>query len=138
LATPEASYEVVPVGYVRSELTDVGRAPMQGREGAPAAVLVFSEPFIAALDGLSAGDDVMVLCWLHRADREVLIVHPRDDLTRPRQGVFSTRSSHRPNPIGLHRVRILAINGSEVEVSPLEAVDGTPVLDVKPVLRAER
>jgi len=88
-----------------------------------------------AVDGLRAGDDVIVLTWLHHSDREVLRVHPRDDPANPIQGVFATRSPARPNPIGLHEVRILEIDGARVRVSALEAVDGTPVLDVKPVLR---
>jgi tRNA-Thr(GGU) m(6)t(6)A37 methyltransferase TsaA len=108
---------------------------MQGDEGAPDGWLVFDPAAHAALDGLRAGDEVLVLTWLHLADREVLRVHPRDDLARPEQGVFTTRSSDRPNPIGLHRVTVLAVDGLRVHVRPLEAVDGTPVLDVKPVLR---
>jgi tRNA-Thr(GGU) m(6)t(6)A37 methyltransferase TsaA len=128
-------FELRPVGRVESPLTDRASAPKQGDEGAPDAWLVFDPEAHAALDGLRAGDEVLVLTWLHLADREVLRVHPRDDLARPEQGVFTTRSSDRPNPIGLHRVTVLAVEGARVHVRPLEAVDGTPVLDLKPVLR---
>jgi tRNA-Thr(GGU) m(6)t(6)A37 methyltransferase TsaA len=123
------------VGVVESALIDLAAAPMQGHEGAPDAWLVFDEAVLDALDGLRPGDRVLVLTWLHRARRDVLRVHPRDDRSRPEQGVFSTRSSARPNPIGLHEVEVLAVDGARVHVRPLEAVDGTPVLDVKPVLR---
>jgi tRNA-Thr(GGU) m(6)t(6)A37 methyltransferase TsaA len=128
------AFELTPVGRVESPLTDPAAAPKQGDEGAPEAWLVFEPAVREALDGLREGDDVVVLTWLDRADRDVLSVHPRDDLSRPPQGVFSTRSQHRPNPIGLHRVRVVAIDGLRVRVRNLEAVDGTPVVDVKPVL----
>ena len=123
-----------PIGTVESPLTDLASAPMQGDEGAPDAWIVFEDSVVPALDGLNEGDDVIVLTWLDRADREVLSVHPRSDPNRPRQGVFSTRSPDRPNPIGLHRVRIVSIDGTRMLVSNLEAIDGTPVVDVKPVL----
>ena len=113
-------------------------APNQGDEGAAEAMLVFTAAVAPALAGLAVGDEVMLLSWLDQAERDVLRVHPRGDTSRPQQGVFSTRSPHRPNPIGLHRVRILAIDGLELRVSDLEAVDGTPVLDVKPVLSRDR
>ncbi|MFL5904453.1 MAG: tRNA (N6-threonylcarbamoyladenosine(37)-N6)-methyltransferase TrmO, partial [Solirubrobacteraceae bacterium] len=109
-------------------------APKQGDEGAPDAWLVLDPAMLEALEGLAPGDDVLVLTWFHRAGRDVLRVHPRGDATRAPQGVFATRSPHRPNPIGLHRVRILALDGARVKVSDLEAVNGTPVVDVKPVL----
>ena len=128
------AFELTPVGRVESPLTDPAAAPKQGDEGAPEAWLVFEPAVREALDGLREGDDVVVLTWLDRAGRDVLSVHPRDDPSRPRQGVFSTRSQHRPNPIGLHRVRVAAIDGLRVRVRNLEAVDGTPVVDVKPVL----
>jgi tRNA-Thr(GGU) m(6)t(6)A37 methyltransferase TsaA len=134
----EATFQVTPVAHVRSELKDPALAPKQGDEGAPEAMLVFTAAVAPALAGLAVGDEVMLLCWLDQADRDVLRVHPRGDTSRPQQGVFSTRSPHRPNPIGLHRVRISAIDGLEVRVSDLEAVDGTPVLDVKPVLSRDR
>lgn len=129
-----AGYEVVPVGWVESPLIDRESAPKQGDEGAPEAWLAFREDVAAAVGDLAVGDEVLVVTWLDRARRDVLAVHPRDDLDRPVVGVFSTRSADRPNPIGLHRVRVLVIDGSRVRVSGLEALDGTPVLDVKPVL----
>jgi tRNA-Thr(GGU) m(6)t(6)A37 methyltransferase TsaA len=126
--------ELRPVGHVESRLTDRATAPRQGDEGAPEARLVFEESVRGALDGLEVGAEVLVLTWLHQADRGVLAVHPRGDHTRARQGVFATRSPDRPNPVGLHRVRIVAIDGLSLRVADLEAVDGTPILDVKPVL----
>jgi tRNA-Thr(GGU) m(6)t(6)A37 methyltransferase TsaA len=129
-----------PIGHVSSTLTDLASAPRQGDEGAPDAWLVFHPEVAAALHDLRVGDEVIVLTWLDRARRDVLAVHPRGDPDRPETGVFSTRSPHRPNPIGLHEVRVLAIDGLQVQVAGMEAVDGTPVLDLKPVLRpnAER
>ena len=126
--------ELKPIGRVESPLTDPASAPKQGREGAPEARIVFDPAVLPALDGIQAGDQVLVLTWLHLAKRDVLRVHPRDELWRPRQGVFNTRSSDRPNPIGLHRVRAIAVDGLRVRVDHLEALDGTPVIDVKPVL----
>lgn len=111
-----------------------GDAPLQGDEGAPDAWLVLNPAVSEGLRGLQAGTDVLVLTWLDRASRDVLTVHPRGDTTRPTTGVFNTRSPDRPNPIGLHRVTILAIDGNRIHVRNLEAVDQTPVLDVKPVL----
>ena len=129
---------LVAIGTVESPLTDRASAPMQGDEGAPEAWLAFDEAVAAGLDGIAAGDELLLLTWLDRADRDVLRVHPRDDLTRPEQGVFTTRSSDRPNPLGLHRVRVLEVAGSRLRVDRLEALDGTPIVDVKPVLRGER
>jgi tRNA-Thr(GGU) m(6)t(6)A37 methyltransferase TsaA len=123
-----------PVGRVQSPLTDPADAPKQGFEGAPEAELVLEPDVLDALDGIEPGARVIVLTWLDRARRHVLRVHPRDDPTNPMRGVFSTRSADRPNPIGLHEVEVLAIEGNRVRVSGLEAVDGTPVLDLKPVL----
>jgi tRNA-Thr(GGU) m(6)t(6)A37 methyltransferase TsaA len=128
------TYDVRPVGRVESPLMDLATAPKQGDEGAPDAWLVFADGVADALRDLRPGADVLVLTWLDRADRSVLAVHPRDDRTRPETGVFATRSADRPNPIGLHRVTIQEINGRRVRVSNLEALDGTPVVDVKPVL----
>src|SRR3954452_25208541 len=128
-------YELRPVARIQSALTDLAAAPKQAHEGAPEAWIVFDADMLDALDGLRPGDEVVVLTWLHRSDRAVLRVHPRGDVANPIQGVFSTRSPARPNPIGLHEVRILAIDGARVRVSALEAIDGTPVLDVKPLLR---
>jgi tRNA-Thr(GGU) m(6)t(6)A37 methyltransferase TsaA len=130
----ESRYEFTPIGSVESPLTDVASAPRQGDEGGPDAWIVFDAPVLPALEGLNVGDEIILLTWLHRGRRDVLRVHPRGDLARPLQGVFSTRSPDRPNPIGLHRVEILSIDGSRLHVRNLEAVDGTPILDVKPVL----
>jgi tRNA-Thr(GGU) m(6)t(6)A37 methyltransferase TsaA len=129
--------QMTPIGRVESPLTDVASAPNQGDEGAPEAWLVFEPAVLEGLDGIREGDEVIVLTWLDRADREVLRVHPRGDLSRPQQGVFGTRSPHRPNPIGLHRVEIASIDGARVRVRNLEAVDGTPIVDVKPVLSSD-
>ena len=126
--------ELVRIGVVESSLTDLAEAPRQGDEGAPEAWLVFDEAYDAALDGVGPGDEVLVLTWLDRARRDVLRVHPRDDLSNPEQGVFATRSPDRPNPIGLHRVTVLAVDGRRLRVDALEALHGTPVVDVKPVL----
>ena len=132
--------QLLTVGTVESHLTDLASAPKQGDEGGPEAWLVFDERFADALGGIAAGDDLLVLTWLHRADRNVLRVHPRGDPANPVQGVFNTRSPDRPNPVGLHRVTVIAIDGLRVHVRDLEAVDGTPIIDVKPPLRriAER
>jgi tRNA-Thr(GGU) m(6)t(6)A37 methyltransferase TsaA len=126
--------DLIRVATVESPLTDRAAAPKQGDEGAPEATLLFEVGFAPALDGLARGDEVLVLTWLDRASRDVLRVHPRGDTSRAEQGVFATRSPDRPNPIGLHRVTILGIDGPRVRVSGLEALDGTPVVDVKPVL----
>ena len=127
-------FEIRPIGRVESPLTDPALAPKQGDEGAPDAWLAFDERVAAGLDGVAPGDELILLTWLHRADRDVLSVHPRGDASRPPQGVFGTRSPHRPNPIGLHRVTVLVVDGARVCVRDLEAVDGTPIVDVKPVL----
>jgi tRNA-Thr(GGU) m(6)t(6)A37 methyltransferase TsaA len=126
--------ELHAIGAVESPLTDRASAPRQGDEGAPEATLAFEPGVADALDGIAAGDDLLVLTWLDRARRDVLKVHPRGDRGRAEQGVFATRSPDRPNPIGLHRVSVLAIDGTRVRVSGLEALDGTPIVDVKPVL----
>lgn len=132
----EAAYLLQPIGRVVSPLRNLGSAPKQGSEGGPAAWLVFTPEVAAGLRGLAPGDAIVVLTWLHEADRDVLSVHPRGDEARPERGVFSTRSPHRPNPIGLHRVTITAVEPEGLRVVPLEAVDGTPVLDVKPAQAA--
>ena len=128
------SYQVVPIGWVESPLTDRAQAPRQGDEGAPDAWLVFEPGVAEGIRELDAGTEILVLTWLDRAARDVLVTRPRDDPARPPTGVFSTRSPDRPNPIGLHRVRIVATDGLRVLVRPLEALDKTPVLDIKPVL----
>ena len=125
---------IEPVGRVSSPLRDRAEAPKQGDEGAPDATLVFEEGLAAALEGIEVGDELLLLTWFDRASRDVLRVRPRGDAARPEQGVFGTRSPDRPNPIGLHRVTVLAIDGPRVRVDRLEALDGTPVLDVKPAL----
>jgi tRNA-Thr(GGU) m(6)t(6)A37 methyltransferase TsaA len=125
------------IGEVRSPLTDPAAAPKQGAEGAPDAWVELVPVVAEGLDGLAAGDDLVLLTWLHRARRDVLRVHPRDDAANPLRGVFGTRSADRPNPIGLHRVRVLAIDGTRLHVSGLEAVDGTPVVDLKPVIGSD-
>ena len=134
----EGSYRLEPIGVVRSPLKSREAAPRQGDEGAPAASISLEPSFADALQGLAVGDEVFVITWLHEARRDILTVHPRDDESRPLAGVFATRSSDRPNPLGLHRVTVLGIAGLELEVEPLEAIDGTPVVDIKPVLRGER
>jgi tRNA-Thr(GGU) m(6)t(6)A37 methyltransferase TsaA len=128
--------ELTPIGRVESELTDRASAPKQGGEGAPDAWLVFEPSVLDGLDGIGPGAEVIVLTWLHRAGRDVLRVHPRDDPANPVQGVFNTRSPDRPNPIGLHPVRVLEVDGARLHVTGLEAIDGTPVIDIKPVLGA--
>jgi tRNA-Thr(GGU) m(6)t(6)A37 methyltransferase TsaA len=128
------SYEIRPIGRVASPLVDPALAPKQGDEGSPEAWLVFEDAVREGLRDLRVGATVLVLTWLDRADRDVLRVHPRDDPANPEQGVFSTRSADRPNPIGLHRVEIAAIEGTRIRVRNLEALDGTPIVDVKPVL----
>ena len=123
------------LGHVESPLRDLAKAPKQGEEGSPLSVLVFESFVQEALSGIQVGDTLLVLTWLDRADRRVLKVHPRDDRTRPLQGVFSTRSPHRPNPIGLHRVTVISIlSPVRFQVRDLEAVDQTPIIDVKATL----
>ena len=128
-------YTLKPIGYVRSPLVDREHAPKQGFEGVPEAWLVFEPEFEPGLKDLRTGEDILVLTWLDRSDRQVLSVHPRDDTRVPQRGVFSTRSQDRPNPVGLHRVRIVQIESDlRMKVADLEAFDGTPIIDVKPVL----
>ena len=131
-------YEIRPIGYVESSLVDRETAPKQGYEGAPDAWLVFNPGVAEGIRDLAVGAEVFVLTWLHHAQRDVLAVHPRDDPRNPETGVFSTRSQDRPNPIGLHRVRIAAIDGPRVLVRDLEVFDGTPIVDIKPVLAGGR
>lgn len=133
-ATPTSSASslaLVLVGRVRSSLRSLDAAPRQGDEGAPDAWLDVDDRFAVALSGLSVGDVIIIVTWLDRARRDVLEVHPRDDASNPLTGIFATRSPHRPNPIGLHRVTIRAIEGAHLLVGPIEAVDGTPVVDLK-------
>jgi tRNA-Thr(GGU) m(6)t(6)A37 methyltransferase TsaA len=130
--------ELVAIGAVESPLTDRASAPKQADEGAPEAWLAFEPRIAAGLDGIGAGDELLVITWLDRAHRDVLRVRPRGDITRPEQGVFGTRSPDRPNPLGLHRVRVLEVDGARLRVDALEALDGTPIVDIKPLLRDER
>jgi tRNA-Thr(GGU) m(6)t(6)A37 methyltransferase TsaA len=131
----DETFEVWPVGHVHSRLTDRDAAPRQGDEGAPDAWIVFDPSVRAAAENIAVGDRLVVITFLHRGDRTTLRVHPRSDTGNPVQGVFTTRSPDRPNPIGLHDVQVLAIESGRMRVSSLEAIDGTPVLDVKPLLR---
>jgi tRNA-Thr(GGU) m(6)t(6)A37 methyltransferase TsaA len=126
-----------PVGVVHSELRDRELAPMQGAEGAQDAWIELRPEVARAAASLAPGDELLVLTWFHEANRSVLEVHPRSDPSRPLTGVFSTRSPDRPNPVGLHRVRVLAVEKQRIRVGPLEAIDGTPVIDLKPVLRTD-
>jgi len=127
-------YVLRPIGVVESPLSDPSEAPRQGDEGAPDAWLVFEPAVREGLRDLRPGAEALLLTWLDRANRDVLTVHPRGDAARPESGVFSTRSPHRPNPVGLHRVQIVAVDGLRMRVRDLEALDGTPIIDIKPVL----
>ena len=127
-------YRLRPIGHIRSALSSLDEAPRQGAEGAPDAWLEVLPDFAPALLGIAAGDEVLLLTWLDRAQRDVLEVHPRGDPEAPLAGVFATRSPHRPNPLGLHRVTVRAIAGTRLRIGPIEAVDGTPVVDLKAVL----
>lgn len=130
-------YTIDPIGFVRSELKTLDSAPRQGDEGAPEAWLELTPQAAQGLLGIVAGDELFLLTWLHLAERDVLQVHPRGDPKRPLTGVFATRSPDRPNPIGLHRVTVLEVAGHRLRVAPLEAIDGTPIVDIKPVLGSD-
>jgi tRNA-Thr(GGU) m(6)t(6)A37 methyltransferase TsaA len=130
----DPTYRLRPVGWVESSLTDRDAAPKQGDEGAPPARIVFRPEFRDAAKDLQRGDEVLLLTWLHQGRRGTLSVHPRDDVNRPLTGVFSTRSADRPNPIGLHAVSIQNLEEDAITVNNLEAIDGTPVIDIKPAL----
>lgn len=130
-------YGIEPIGIVRSELTDLADAPMQGSEGGYEAWLEVSSQFAQGLMGIKVGDNLIVLTWLHLAQRDTLQVHPRGRQEAPLKGVFATRSQDRPNPIGLHQVRVMEVAGQKIKVVPMEAIDGTPIVDIKPVLRRE-
>jgi tRNA-Thr(GGU) m(6)t(6)A37 methyltransferase TsaA len=132
-----ATFELKAIGRVASPLTDPEAAPRQADEGGPEAWLVFEPEMLEGLGSMRPGDEVIVITWLDRARRDVLSVHPRGDTSRAQAGVFSTRSPHRPNPIGLHRVKVTAVDGRRLRVRNLEALDGTPIIDVKPVLSAD-
>ena len=130
----ENDYVLYPLGFLQSPLKEPGGAPKQGREGAPDAWLEVNASVAEGLETVAVGDEIIVITWLHKAQRDILKTHPRNDETMPLAGVFATRSPDRPNPLGLHRVRVLAIDGRRLQVGPLEAIDGTPVVDIKPVL----
>lgn len=127
-------FEITPIGYVRSTLKHRSGAPRQGWEGAPDATLEIDPAFALALDGIESEQEIWILTWLHHSVRSVLKVHPRGDQLNPLLGVFATRSPDRPNPIGLHRAKLLSIEGTRLQVRGLEAIDGTPIVDIKPVL----
>ena len=133
-AMPEGDYLLDPLGFLHSPLKEPGEAPNQGREGAPDAWLEVNATVAEGLEGIAVGDEIIVITWLHKAQRDILKTHPRGDETMPLAGVFATRSPDRPNPLGLHRVTVLEIAGKRVKVGPIEAIDGTPVVDIKPVL----
>ncbi len=130
-------FEIKPIGRVSSSLKTLDAAPRQADEGAPEAWLVFEPEAVEGLRNIRPGDDLVLITWLDRARRDVLSVHPRGDVSRPPEGVFSTRSPHRPNPLGLHDVKVTAIESGRVQVRSLEAIDGTPIVDVKPMLSAD-
>jgi tRNA-Thr(GGU) m(6)t(6)A37 methyltransferase TsaA len=130
----EQTYVLSPIGVLHSSLTALGAATRQGDEGAPDAWIDVHASVAAGFTGLAVGDAIIVITWLHHAQRDILAVHPRNDETLPLTGVFATRSPHRPNPIGLHRVTVLEISGQRIKVGPIEAIDGTPIIDIKPVL----
>jgi tRNA-Thr(GGU) m(6)t(6)A37 methyltransferase TsaA len=130
----ENNYVIEPIGIIRSKLTDLAEAPMQGSEGGTEAWLEVSPKVAQGLKGIKTGDKLIVLTWLHLAERDVLQVHPRGRQEAPLKGVFATRSQDRPNPIGLHQVTVLEIAEQKIKVAPMEAIDGTPIVDIKPVL----
>jgi tRNA-Thr(GGU) m(6)t(6)A37 methyltransferase TsaA len=130
----ETSYTIKPIGIVRSKLAALEEAPLQGNEGAPDAWLELTALVREGLIGIRAGDELIILTWLHRARRDVLQVHPRGNREAPLAGVFATRSQDRPNPVGLHRVSVLEVAAQRLRVAPIEAIDGTPIIDIKPVL----
>jgi tRNA-Thr(GGU) m(6)t(6)A37 methyltransferase TsaA len=130
----ETRYTIEPIGVIRSELASREEAPNQGYEGSPDAWLEISSAFAGGLEGIGVGDDIILITWFHKGHRNILKLHPRRDTNRPLTGVFSTRSPDRPNPLGLHRVTVREISGNRLRVGPIETIDGTPVVDIKPVL----
>jgi tRNA-Thr(GGU) m(6)t(6)A37 methyltransferase TsaA len=132
--TTPVSYSVYPIGFIRSDLKRRDEAPRQGREGAPDVWLEVSPRFAEGVQDIVVGQEMIVTTWLHEAERNKLKVHPRGDVSTPLTGVFSTRSPDRPNPLGLHRVTVREIVGNRIKIGPMEAIDGTPVADMKPVL----
>ena len=130
----ETKYTIKPIGVVRSNLVTREAAPHQGNEGAPDAWIELDPTVVDGLEGIAVGNEIVLITWLHKAHRDILMLHPRRDKNIPLTGVFATRSPNRPNPLGLHRVRVLEIAGHRLKVGPLEAIDGTPIVDIKPVL----
>ena len=130
----EIDYTLAPIGFLHSPLKSREEAPSQGNEGAPDAWLEVNEAVAEGLEGIAVGNEILLITWLHKSQRNVLKLHPRWDKSRPLTGVFATRSPDRPNPLGLHQLTVLAIDGRKLKVGPLEAIDGTPVVDIKPVL----
>ena len=132
-AQPQSPLALRPIGVIRSKLKERSKAPRQGSEGAPDVWLEVYRFAVQALDGLATGDEIIILTWLHQARRQTLKVHPRSDPKRRLSGVFATRSPDRPNPIGLHQVTVRKIAKNRLRIGPMEAIDGTPVVDIKPV-----
>ena len=130
------NFSLKPIGFIRSELKRRDEAPLQGFEGAPNAFVEVLPSYRKALHRVQVGDEIVVITWLHRARRDILKVNPRGDRSRPFTGIFSTRSPDRPNPLGLHRAKVLQIDSGRLCVGPIEAIDGTPVVDIKPVLES--
>ena len=130
----DTSYTIEPIGVIRSELASREAAPRQGNEGAPDAWLEVNSTVAEGLEGIAVGNEIVLITWFHKGHRDILKVHPRGDKNMPLRGVFATRSPDRPNPLGLHRVTVLEIAGNRLKVGPIEAIDGTPVVDIKPVL----
>jgi len=130
----ETSYMIEPIGIIRSDLASREAAPHQGYEGAPDAWIEVNSTVVEGLEGIAVGDEIVLITWLHKAHRDILKVHPRRNKNLPLTGVFATRSPDRPNPLGLHRVTVLEIAGNRLKAGPIEAIDGTPVLDIKPLL----
>ena len=128
------NFSLKPIGFIRSELKRRDKAPLQGFEGAPNAFVEVLPSYRKALHRMQVGEEIVVITWLHRARRDILKVNPRGDRSRPFTGIFSTRSPDRPNPLGLHPVKVLEIDSGRLCVGPIEAIDGTPVVDIKPVL----
>lgn len=134
MKTEENNYTLSPIGFILSGLSKVEDAPCQGTQGAPDAWISINDNVYEGMKDVHVGDKIIVLTWLHLSDRSVLSVHPQDDKSNPLTSVFATRSADRPNPIGLHPVTVLEVSGNKIRVSPMEAIDGTPVVDIKPVI----
>lgn len=130
------TFSIKPIGVIRSEIKNIEDAPLFYTEGAPDAFLEMIPEYVEGMDRMRAGDEIIIITWLHRAHRDVLKVHPRGDRSNPLTGVFSTRSPDRPNPLGLHRTRVLAIDQGRLRIGPMEAIDGTAVIDIKPVVES--